>query len=52
MDKHVMLGGMDADNAASLAMHVSLGFQPVAHFREVGRKFDRWLDLTFVQKRH
>ena len=50
MDKHVMLGGVDAANVASLAMHVNLGFEPVAHFREVGRKFDRWLDLTFVQK--
>jgi phosphinothricin acetyltransferase len=50
MGKHVMLGGIDAANAASLAMHVSLGFEPVAQFREVGRKFDLWLDLTFVQK--
>jgi L-amino acid N-acyltransferase len=49
--KHVMLGGVDAENAASLAMHVSLGFEPVAHYREVGRKFDRWLDLVFVQRR-
>jgi L-amino acid N-acyltransferase len=49
--KHVMLGGVGAENAASLAMHVSLGFEPVAHYREVGRKFDRWLDLVFVQRR-
>jgi L-amino acid N-acyltransferase YncA len=27
-----------------------LGFSTVAHFREVGRKFDRWLDLVFVQR--
>ena len=50
MGKHVMLGGVDADNTASLAMHARLGFEPVSHFREVGRKFDRWLDLMFVQK--
>lgn len=50
MDKHVILGGIDAANTASLAMHASLGFEPVAQFRQVGRKFDRWLDLTFVQK--
>jgi L-amino acid N-acyltransferase len=49
--KYVMLGGVDAENAASLAMHVSLGFEPVAHYREVGRKFDRWLELVFVQRR-
>jgi phosphinothricin acetyltransferase len=49
LGKHVMLGGVDADNAASLALHEALGFERVAHFREVGRKFDRWLDLVFVQ---
>lgn len=48
--KHVMLGAIDADNAASLALHLKLGFTRVAHFREVGRKFDRWLDLVFVQR--
>jgi L-amino acid N-acyltransferase len=51
LGKHVMIGGIDADNAASLALHASLGFEKVAHFREVGRKFGRWLDLVFVQRR-
>jgi phosphinothricin acetyltransferase len=50
MDIHVMIGGIDADNAASLRMHERLGFARVAHFREVGRKFGRWLDLVFVQR--
>ena len=45
-----MIGGIDADNTASLRMHERLGFERVAHFREVGRKFDRWLDLVFVQR--
>lgn len=48
--KHVMIGGVDADNAASLRFHERLGFTKVAHFREVGQKFDRWLDLVFVQR--
>jgi L-amino acid N-acyltransferase len=48
--KHVMLGGVDAANEQSLKFHRSLGFEPVSHFKEVGRKFDRWLDLVFVQK--
>jgi L-amino acid N-acyltransferase len=48
--KHVMLGGVDATNEQSLKFHCSLGFEPVSHFKEVGRKFDRWLDLVFVQK--
>ena len=50
LGKHVMLGGIDAENAASLRFHERLGFEPVAHFREVGRKFGRWLDLVFVQR--
>lgn len=50
MGKHVMIGGIDADNASSLRLHERLGFERVAHFRQVGHKFDRWLDLVFVQK--
>ena len=50
MDKHVMIGGIDAANQGSLRLHERLGFERVAHFREVGRKFDRWLDLVFVQR--
>ena len=50
MGKHVMIGGIDAANAGSLRMHERLGFERVAHFREVGHKFGRWLDLIFVQR--
>ena len=48
--KHVIVGGIDAANDASLRMHERLGFERVAHFREVGHKFGRWLDLVFVQR--
>ena len=48
---HVLVGGLDADNAASLGLHTSLGFVQVAHFRQVGRKFGRWLDLVFMELR-
>jgi phosphinothricin acetyltransferase len=50
MGKHVMVGGVDAANDGSLRMHERLGFVRVAHFREVGRKFGRWLDLLFLQR--
>ena len=50
-DKHVMIAGIDADNAASIVLHERLGFERAAHFREVGFKFGRWLDLVFMQKR-
>ena len=48
--KHVMIGGIDADNAASIAMHERLGFSRVALLPQVGYKFGRWLDLVFMQK--
>jgi UDP-3-O-[3-hydroxymyristoyl] glucosamine N-acyltransferase len=51
LGKHVMVGGIDAGNAASLRLHERLGFERVAHFREVGFKFGRFLDLVFVQRR-
>ena len=49
LGKHVMIAGIDADNVASIRMHESLGFERVAHLREVGFKFGRWLDLAFLQ---
>jgi L-amino acid N-acyltransferase YncA len=48
--KHVMIGGVDADNEASLRFHERLGFERVAHLRQVGFKFGRWLDLVFLQR--
>jgi phosphinothricin acetyltransferase len=50
LGKHVMIGGIDAANSASIRLHERLGFQHVAHFHEVGRKFDRWLDLVFMER--
>jgi len=51
LQKHVMVGGIDAENTASLRMHERLGFERVAYMPEVGHKFGRWLDLVLVQKR-
>lgn len=48
--KHVMIGGVDADNEASLRFHDRLGFVRAAHLHQVGFKFGRWLDLVFVQR--
>jgi L-amino acid N-acyltransferase len=49
LDKHVMIGAVDAANDGSIRMHERLGFVRAGHLREVGRKFDRWLDLVFLQ---
>ena len=46
---HTMIAGIDATNEASLRLHAKFGFERVAQFREVGWKFERWLDLTFLQ---
>ena len=50
LGKHVMVGGIEAGNDASLGLHERLGFREVGRMPEVGRKFDRWLDLVLVQK--
>lgn len=46
---HTIVAGIDATNEASIALHKKFGFEEVAHFKEVGYKFDRWLDLKFLQ---
>lgn len=49
MNLHALVAGIDADNTISLQLHERYGFEEVAHFREVGYKFDRWLDLKFLE---
>lgn len=47
---HAMIGGIDATNEPSLALHRRLGFEETGRLPQVGRKFGRWLDLVFMQK--
>lgn len=49
-DVHVVVGAIDSENTGSLAFHRALGFTEVGRMPEVGRKFDRWLDLVLVQR--
>lgn len=49
-DVHTMIGGIDATNAASIALHQRLGFTHAGTIREAGFKFGRWLDLAFYQR--
>lgn len=51
LGKHVMIAGVDAANAPSIRFHERLGFTVAGTLREVGHKFDRWLDLVFMQRR-
>lgn len=47
---HLAVAGVALPNPASLALHRSCGFEQVGVMREVGRKFDRWIDLAWLQK--
>ena len=47
---HVMMGVISADNEISIALHEQFGFTVTGRLPEVGRKFDRWLDLVLMQK--
>ena len=49
-NKHSMIAGIEAGNAASIALHHRAGFEEAGRLRQVGRKFGRWLDLVFMQK--
>lgn len=49
LGKHVMVAGIESGNAASIALHRKLGFELTAEMPQVGCKFGRWLDLTFLQ---
>jgi phosphinothricin acetyltransferase len=46
----VAIGGVSLPNPASVALHEALGYEPVGVFREVGWKFDRWIDVGYWQK--
>ena len=45
-----MIAGITADNTASLRLHEKLGYAHAGLIREAGWKFERWLDLVFLQK--
>lgn len=47
--KHIMVAGIESENSASIALHRKLGFSDCGRLNQVGCKFGRWLDLTFLQ---
>ena len=46
---HVMVAAIESGNSASIRLHERLGFVTTGQMPQVGRKFGRWLDLTFMQ---
>lgn len=47
---HSFIAGISLPNEASVSIHEKFGFKKVAHYTEVGRKFDRWIDVGYWQK--
>jgi len=47
---HAIVGRIVGDHDASIALHASLGFELVGREREIGRKFNRWLDVVTMQR--
>jgi phosphinothricin acetyltransferase len=47
---HCIVARIGGDNQASIGLHEGCGFQLVGVEREVGRKFNRWLDVSVLQR--
>jgi phosphinothricin acetyltransferase len=46
-DIHALVGGITLPNERSVGLHEKFGFSKVAHFKEVGRKLGKWLDVGY-----
>jgi L-amino acid N-acyltransferase len=46
---HAIIAAIDAANEPSIRLHRGFGFEQVGHFRRVGYKFDRWLDVVYLE---
>lgn len=47
---HAVVAGISLPNDASVRFHEKLGFEKVAHFKEVGYKLGRWIDVGYWEK--
>jgi L-amino acid N-acyltransferase len=47
---HTIIAAIDQEQAASVSIHQRLGFEQAALLKQVGFKFDRWLDVVYLQK--
>ncbi|MFO1499002.1 MAG: N-acetyltransferase family protein [Verrucomicrobiota bacterium] len=46
---HAIIAAIDGSNAVSVRLHAAFGFETVGHFKQVGYKFDRWLDVIYME---
>jgi phosphinothricin acetyltransferase len=49
MSIHTVIGGISLPNPASVALHEKCGMTKVAHYKEVGYKFNKWIDVGYWQ---
>ena len=49
-DMHVAIGGISLPNPESIKLHEKFGMEKVAHFKEVGYKFNEWIDVGYWQR--
>ncbi|MGY8815209.1 MAG: N-acetyltransferase family protein [Gammaproteobacteria bacterium] len=49
LSMHCLIGSISLPNHASLRLHEKLGFEKIAHVKEVGFKFKKWIDVGYWQ---
>ncbi|MDX1952407.1 MAG: GNAT family N-acetyltransferase [Verrucomicrobiota bacterium] len=49
LKQHAIIAAIDAQNAVSIHLHATHGFEKVGQFKEIGFKFNRWLDVTYME---
>ena len=49
LDHRAIIAGIDADQAASVALHAKFNFEKVGHLKQIGFKFGRWLDVIYME---
>jgi L-amino acid N-acyltransferase YncA len=47
---HAIIAVIDAEQSASIALHARHGFVEVGRMPQIGTKFDRWLDVVFMER--
>jgi L-amino acid N-acyltransferase YncA len=47
---HSVIGGIALPNKASVRLHEKMGYEKVAHFKQVGFKFEQWVDVGYWQR--
>jgi phosphinothricin acetyltransferase len=47
---HSIIAAIDAANDVSIRLHAKFGFEQVGHFKRVGYKFGRWLDVVYMER--